>query len=312
MTNDPPQIAALTAEAHHWAARRSADPYDRGARENLARVLFALQRDRFPLGTRERGQHFLTIIGDAFPIAALRAAYFENLARLLAAKPPRAGPGTVVLGLGSGRCGSTTLTALVASAADSVATHENPPLLYWEPLNEQRDFHFERLQRLSDAFALVFDASHWWLNLAEPFLARFPGGKIIGLHRELEACARSFLARKAFGRGSINHWAPAGNGIWRHNIWDPVYPTYPVPATAAIDPDGAKLEAIRRYVQEYNAALTKLADRWPTRVFLLRTEELGDIAAQHRLFRFLGGARTTKKTKLNAGTVADGTHQYWY
>src|SRR5262249_17353001 len=60
--------AALTAEAHHWAARRSADPYDRTARENLARVLFAMQRERFPLGTIERGQHLLSIIGDAFPI----------------------------------------------------------------------------------------------------------------------------------------------------------------------------------------------------------------------------------------------------
>ena len=199
MSGNEAQITALTAEAHHWAALRSADPYDRGARENLARVLFAMQRDRFPLGTIERGQHLLSIIGDAFPIAPLRAAYFENLERLLATKPRRTAQGAVVLGLGSGRCGSTTLTALIASVADSVATHENPPLGYWEPLAEQRDFHFERLRRLAERFALVFDASHWWLNLAETFLARSPDGKIVGLHRELEACARSFLARKALG-----------------------------------------------------------------------------------------------------------------
>lgn len=312
MENDPAKIAALTAEAHHWAARRGANPYDRGARENLARVLFELQRDRFALGTAERGEHLLSIIGDAFPIAPVRAAYLENLERLLAEKPPRASPGTVVLGLGSGRCGSTSLTALVASIAGSVATHENPPLVYWEPLAEQRAFHFERLARLAERFAIVFDASHWWLNLAEPFLARFTDGKIVGLHRELEACARSFLERKALGRGSINHWAPAGNGIWRHNIWDPLYPTYPLPANAAVDPDGAKLEAIRRYVREYNDALTRLAERWPERVLLLRTEDLGDAAAQHRLFGFLGVTGTPSATVLNAGTVADGAHQYWF
>jgi hypothetical protein len=312
MTTDPAQIAALTAEARHWAARRSADPYDRGARESLARVLFAMQRDRFPLGTLERGQHLLSIIADAFPIASVRAAYFENLERLLAGRPHRAPSGSVVLGLGSGRCGSTSLTALVGSAGDSIATHENPPLVYWEPLAEQRDFHFERLTRLAGHFALVFDASHWWLNLAEAFLAHFPGGKIVGLHRELEACARSFLARKALGRGSINHWAPAGNGIWRHNIWDPVYPTYPAPASAALDPDGAKLESIRRYVREYNDALHALAERWPARVFLMGTEELADAAAQRRLFAFLGVAGTPSAAVLNAGTVADGTHQYWF
>jgi len=312
MTTDSPNVAVLTAEAHHWAARRSADPYDRGARENLARVLFAMQRDRFPLGTVERGQHLLSIMGDAFPIAPLRSDYFENLERLLAQKPGRASPGTVVLGLGSGRCGSTTLTALVASTADSVATHENPPLVYWEPLAQQRDFHFERLARLAERFALVFDASHWWLNLAETFLARFPEGKIVGLHREIEACARSFLARKALGRGSINHWAPQGNGIWRHNIWDPVYPTYPLPANAARDPDGAKLDAIRRYVLEYNEALRALAERWPARVLLLRTEELADPTAQVRLFAFLHVAGKPSAAVLNAGTVADGTHQYWF
>jgi hypothetical protein len=312
MSRKEAQIAALTAEAHHWAARRSADPYDRGARENLARVLFAMQRDRFPLGTVERGQHLLSIIGDAFPIAPVRSAYFENLERLLAQKPRRASPGMLVLGLGSGRCGSTSLTALIASVADSVSTHENPPLVYWEPLAEQRDFHFERLIHLAQAFAVVFDASHWWLNLAEPFLARFPDGKIVGLHRELEACARSFLARKALGRGSINHWAPADNGIWRHNIWDPAYPTYPVPAGAALDPDSAKLESIRRYVHEYNAALTALAERWPARVLLLRTEELADPAAQGRLFGFLGVTGSPSAAVLNTGTVAEGAHQYWF
>ncbi|HEV2548684.1 MAG TPA: hypothetical protein VGU20_15190 [Stellaceae bacterium] len=312
MSGNEANIAALTAEAHHWAARRSSDPYDRGARENLARVLFAMQRDRFPLGTVERGQHLLSIIGDTFPLAPLRAAYFENLERLLAGRPRRASPGSVVLGLGSGRCGSTSLTALVGSAAGSIATHENPPLVYWEPLAEQRDFHFERLARLAGHFALVFDVSHWWLNLAESFLARFPDGKIVGLHRELEACARSFLARKALGRGSINHWAPPNNGIWRHNIWDPAYPTFPLPPGAASDPDGVKLEAIRRYVREYNEALRALADHWPARVFLLRTEELGEAAAQHRLFAFLGVAGKPAAMALNAGTVADGTHQYWF
>jgi hypothetical protein len=312
MSGKEAHFAALAAEAHHWAARRSADPYDRGARENLARVLFAMQRDRFPLGTLEHGQHLLSIIADAFPIAPLRAAYFENLERLLAGRPRRASPGSVVLGLGSGRCGSTSLTALVGSVPDSIATHENPPLVYWEPLDEQRDFHFERLTRLAEHFALVFDASHWWLNLAEAFLARFPGGKIVGLHRELEACARSFLARKALGRGSINHWAPTGNGIWRHNIWDPAYPTYPVPGNASTDPDAAKLGAIRRYVREYNSWLLGLGERRPEHILLIRTEELADAAAQRRLFAFLGVAGTPSTAVLNAGTVAEGTHQYWF
>jgi hypothetical protein len=305
-------VAALNADAHRWAARRSADPYDRAARENLASVLLPLQRDRFPLGSRERGQHLLSIIGDAFPTAPLSDAYFENLARLLEARRKRPSPGQVVLGLGSGRCGSTSLTALLATIGESCCTHENPPLVYWEPLGEQLRFHLQRFALLAQHFALVFDASHWWLNALDDFFARFPEGKIIGLYREIEACARSFLQRKALGRGSINHWAPPGNGIWRTNIWDPVYPTYPLPDNAASDPDGAKHAAIRRYVSDYNARLSALSERRPGQVLLVRTEELADAAAQRRVFAFLSLEGEISRAMLNADTVADGSHSYWF
>lgn len=305
-------IAALTVAAHRWAAQRSADPYDRMAREALARVLFELQSDRFPLGSVQRGQHLLSIMGDAYPIAALRDAYFANLDQVLQDLPERQAPGQVVLGLGSGRCGSTSLTSLVSTVAQSCCTHENPPLVYWPPLADQLDFHLRRFEVLSRFFALVFDASHWWLNAVDAFLARFPGGKLIALHREIEACARSFQERKAYGRGSINHWAPAGNGIWRPNIWDPLYPSYALPDTAQTDPDAAKLEAIRRYVGEYNARLAALAQAFPDRVLLVPTEALGQPEAQQGIFDFIGLAGTASNRVLNAGTIADGTASYWF
>ncbi|HYM04696.1 MAG TPA: hypothetical protein VET85_17220, partial [Stellaceae bacterium] len=140
----------------------------------------------------------------------------------------------------------------------------------------------------------------------DAFFARFPTGKIIGLHRDTEACARSFLDRKALGRGSINHWAPPRNGIWRGNIWDPVYPTYPQPAGAEEDPDAAKLDAIRRYVREYNASLAELAAHRPQSVMLVRTEELGESAAQQRIFAFIGKAGKPSQRIFNAGSIADG------
>jgi hypothetical protein len=45
---------------------------------------------------------------------------------------------------------------------------------------------------------------------------------------------------------------------------------------------------------------------------LLRTEELADARAQERLFAFLGVTGKTSSAVLNASTVADGSHHYWF
>ena len=217
----------------------------------------------------------------------------------------------MVLGLGSGRSGSTSLTALVATIDGSCATHENPPLIFWRPIDDQVDFHLQRLQRLSLARSVVFDAAHWWLHALDAFFARFPAGNVVGLVRETDACVNSFLSIKGRGRGSINHWAPLGNGIWPPKFWDPVYPTYPLPDAARADPDGAKVDLIRRYVVEYNGRLAKWAERMPDRVLLVRTEDLSRSETQRQIFEFVGATGKPFDKVLNAGTHLDGQQTYW-
>jgi hypothetical protein len=312
VTSDQPHEAMLLAQARQWAARRSADPYDRAAREQLAQVLFEMHGERFAPGSAERCQMLLNIMADAFPIPPVHRAYIEALRQCLAGRPRLPAPGRLVLGLGTGRCGSTSLTALLTTVDGSCATHENPPLIYWQKLPEQIALHVERFALLREFFPLVFDASHWWGNAVDDILARFPDVRIVGLHRETERCIQSFLKIKGSGRGSINHWAPSGNGIWRTNIWDPLYPSYPSPQRAADQPDAAKQEAIRRYVVDYNAALAALRERLPDQVLLIRTEDLAQPAAQQRLFDFIGVSGTISARLLNAGTVAEGQHAYWF
>ena len=170
-----------------------------------------------------------------------------------------------MLGLGTGRCGSTTLTAAFASLADACATHENPPLLNWDPCEEQVSFHIKRLQMMAGHYALVFDASHWWLNVTERVMAECDGTKVIGMVRDTPSCVRSFLAVKGRGRGSVNHWALPDNGIWGTTHGDPTYPCYEVPLGLHNDPDAAKTAQVDRYVRSYNEALATLAGRHPER-----------------------------------------------
>jgi hypothetical protein len=282
------------------------DPYDRTIRELLAECMFAQHRGESTPGTLAHIRLILDIVQETFPTAELTKAYFENLDALLHYRRPLRTPGRIVLGIGSGRSGSTSLAAMLATIGESCCTHENPPLISWRPESEEIEFHLLRFRRLALYHPLVADVSHWWLNVVDLLFAEFPQARVIGTSRAVDSCAGSFMRIKGSGRGSYNHWAPFDNGIWAAARWDPAYPTYPVPEHAAIDPDGVKLELIARYVHEYNQAMHALAQRFPDRVMLVQTENLDDEAMQNAIFDFVGLRGTVARTRLNVGTTDDG------
>jgi hypothetical protein len=282
------------------------NPYDRTTRERLASMLFEKGLQAHPLGTLARGRTILDIVEESCLTEPLASAYFENLDLYLKTQQPRAHRGQVVLGLGTGRNGSTSLAVLLQSIDGSCSTHENPPLVSWEPQQSELDFHFRRFERLTDYFPLVADVAHWWLNSFDEFLKRFPDGKAIGLIRSTDACVDSFMRIKGSGFNSYNHWAPYGNGLWAAAQWDPTYPTYLVPDDAQRDPDASKRRLIERYVREYNDRLRKFAKLWPETILLVRTEELSDSAIQNRIFDFVGLQGHIMQTTLNASTVLEG------
>ncbi|MBV9970559.1 MAG: hypothetical protein JO228_11295 [Xanthobacteraceae bacterium] len=282
------------------------DPHDRRAREALAERMFAPYRGEPAPGTIARSRIILDIVQETFPTEELATAYFANLDALLRYREPLRTPGRVVLGLGSGRSGSTSLAAMLATIGGSCCTHENPPLISWNPESEEIEFHLRRFRRLAPYHSLVADVSHWWLNVLELFFAEFPDGRVIGTFRDVESCAGSFMGIKVSGPRSYNHWVGCDNGIWSAARWDPAYPTYPVPSDAAIDPDRVKRELITRYVREYNDAMHALAPRFPDRMMLVHTESLDDEAVQNAIFDFVGLAGTVTRTRLNVGTTDDG------
>ena len=282
------------------------NPYDRANRVRLAERMFNKHKDDQPLGTAARGRLILDIIEDSFPTESLTAAYFENLELLLKPRASRNTPGQIVLGLGSGRSGSTSLVAILATVEEHCCTHENPPLISWMPEAEELQFHFRRFQLLSHYFPLIADVSHWWLNVLDEFFTHFPDAKAIGLLRDVESCAASFMKIKGFGRGSYNHWVPYGNGIWAAAQWDPTYPTYELPDNSKREPDRVKYDLITRYVREYNERLKDLATRMPERLMLANTEDLSDAVVQKAIFDFASIHGQVAEAKLNMGTTADG------
>ncbi len=173
-----------------------------------------------PSGTRPargrptRSRLILDIIQDTFPTEELTKAYFENLDGLLRYRQPLQAPGRIAIGIGSGRSGSTSLAAMLATIGGSCCTRENPPLISWRPEPEEIEFHLRRFRALASYHPLVADVSHWWLNVIDPFFTAFPEARVIGTFRAVEGCAGSFMRIKGSGRGSYNRWAPYDNGIW--------------------------------------------------------------------------------------------------
>jgi hypothetical protein len=219
-------IDRLIGEARQWERVRDKDPYNQPARENLAELLYRIFYQGYELGSIDQSKQILMHISASFPTPTMSAIYFQNLERILARRRRQLFPSQIVLGLGAGRCGSTTLSHMLASFHDSCATHENPPLIYCNPEKEQLEFHFRRFRLLAKFFTLVFDASHWWLWAIDRFFEEFPYGKAIGLYSDTQACVQSFARVKGQGKGALNHWVAPGNGIWCANNWDRTYPTY--------------------------------------------------------------------------------------
>lgn len=288
-----------------------AHPYDLSLGECLANFMYEEGERELALGTAARGTFLLEVLGKSFPSARVVAAYFQNLDRLLEGRERRRELGRIVLGLGAGRCGSTSLAGILHQVPGAISTHENPPRVFWEPLPRQVDFHLRRFDRFGAYFPLVADCAHWWINLVDVVFAAFPRSRAIGLHRDVDACVRSWMA---VSPNDINHWVAPHNGIWPDDAWDPLYPHYDLPDDAERRPRQAKELLLRRYVVEYNERLRQLAARMPDRVLLLRTEDLDLRRTRRALSEFLGVPVGLAPIHLNVGVDDDPAspdHRYF-
>jgi hypothetical protein len=291
---------------HKSTSASAYDPYDREHCELIANRLLSEMHNEPRKGPLETCQRLLAIIAVSYPTESLAGEYFSNLELVLGSLPRLPNPGQLVIGMGPGRCGSSSLAAMLGTVTNSCCTHESPPLVFWNPQREQIVFHIKRFRMLTDRYSLVADVSHWWLNSIEPVADQFPEVKVIGLVRDPDDCAMSFMRIQGFGKGSWNPWATHGNGLWRAGHWDPTYPSYSTPSCAGKKPDVAKLELVTRYVKEYNGQLEKMARTAPDRVRLFRTEDLGSDKVQEEIFQIAKSPMQIGTWKLNVKGTSEG------
>ena len=144
---------------------------------------------------------------------------------------------SLVIGLGSGRTGSQSLSALMDAQPHCIGTHESFHMP-WDVDLEQLDKAMDNL--LSRDAPLIADIACYWLNYVPLIRLMHPNTKFICIYRDEEEILGSFM-RKTWGR---NHWTRQGSRHKvekhdkRHYLW---FPHYDLP----------KKDACRKYIRTY-------------------------------------------------------------
>lgn len=190
-------------------------------------------------------------------------------------------PTRVMFGLGTGRCGTNSLAALIALQPGAIGGHERRgPRIAWTGGEHEVDRVLDEITaELAGGATLVGEIGLYYLPYAVRIRARFPEVRFVVLQRDRASTIESFLEKTA---DKSNHWAPTRR-FARHARWDHCFPTY-----QAVLP---KAEAIGRYWDEYYAMTDALERAEPATFLTVRTEALGLPETQRRILDFLGVPR---------------------
>jgi hypothetical protein len=189
----------------------------------------------------------------------------------------------VILGVGTGRCGTLSLTRLLNRQAGVLVTHERPPYLPWNCENP-RDLVTARLNAIradSPGAVIGGDVAFFYLNYLQDALELDGQLRVVCLRRpkhEVVASYRRWISCRSGPH--VNHWAPTGNG-WCHDpVWTPCYPQYD---TSDMN------EGVRRFWDEYHQTTGQAATDFPGRVAVFDMHAaLNTVAEQRELLEFVG------------------------
>jgi hypothetical protein len=197
---------------------------------------------------------------------------------------------TLVIGLGTGRCGTHTLAALLTMQPEAAVTHERfGTALHWQGSEHQVRALIAAWCAAPSAGGLPAsdqiygDVHSAYLPYANLLLDTSREVRMVCLRRDRGATVASFLEKT---KRKANHWAPTSR-FARRARWSDCFPTYSA--------DLPKPEAIARYWDEYYAEAERLAERRPQQIHVFPMEALNSEAGQREILDFIGIARASQQ-----------------
>jgi hypothetical protein len=171
-----------------------------------------------------------------------------------------------VIGLGTGRCGTTSLTRLLMAQRGARVMHERA-MLPWVP--DRRMLAAALADLLRGPAELSGDVSPLWLPYVEAVLETLPAARFICVVRDREATVRSFLSHAILSNGRM---ATAEVRALR----------LPVFAARSLE------QAVGMWWDAYRAEATRLAALLPARFRMWDVEALNDPAGIGEILSFIG------------------------
>lgn len=208
---------------------------------------------------------------------------------------------SILLGIGTGRSGTLSLSRLLNAQPGHSVTHENTPLLPWsssDPAEALRK-RFARWRRRRST-PVVGDVASFYLPYLEAAFELEPGLKVICIQRDREEVVESFC--RWVDRVEplpTNHWsANPAPGFYHDPVWSQIFPKYD-------DPD--RETCLRRYCDEYRDRVEALAKRHPGRIRVFPMDDLNTEEGVRRILDFAGIPRDSQKPLI--GSHANKTEQ---
>lgn len=195
---------------------------------------------------------------------------------------------SIIIGLGTGRCGTVSLANLLNSQRDTSVTHENDrhtmPWIVNEVLFESA---FEKMCQRPGTH--IGDVAFFWLPYASKLLEVSNNTvKFVILQRDKQQTCESY-DKKTAGR---NHWQVHDGTTYRHdNIWDQCYPK--------VDSSLSRVQAIESYYDQYYNLCSHLPEE---NTFRIETHQLNDESTCLNMLQFCGFESSVwEKNHMNRG-----------
>jgi len=192
----------------------------------------------------------------------------------------------LIFGIGTGRCGTHSLSELLNKQEGLDVTHElgDIPFLPWYFDVDKLNKYLEIIKKRKKQYC--GDVAFYLLPYVEYIIKRYPESKFIALKREKEKTLKSFI-KKTEGR---NHWQRHNGSFFVQDAWDKCFPKYYC---------SGKEKALDLYYDEYYNTVESLIKKYPKNISLYNLEELNNESGVSSVLNFIGIKKQNQKIKTN-------------
>lgn len=187
----------------------------------------------------------------------------------------------LIISIGTGRCGSVSLSKFLSSQKSINFLHEGRlishnirRLIKWDNDHENLFNWIDFLINL-DNNKFVGDTGMYYLPYIEKIIEKYPNVKVIVMERKKNEVVNSYL-KKTQGR---NHWYDHnGNGWEIDNKWDPCFPKYDI---------SKKKMALEKYWDEYQSLSSDLIKKYPKTIKKWTIESFNSSNVKNEILDFI-------------------------